>query len=211
MKRARAKEDKQRRREGFLAAAAELFAQGDYEGVTMSQVAAKAGLSKGTVYLYFRSKEALFLELLMDQLEQWFAALGPGLALVKGRPAEDFAAGFVLSLQVRPQLPRLLSLMHLVLESNLDAEQARAFKERLQQAMLPVAQQVEDTLGLARGRGMPLLLHIHALVLGLQQAAPHTDVLREVLADPALANLHVDFHPELQRAVAALVRGQERG
>ena len=51
-----------RRRQLLEAAAACLDAAG-YAATTMSEIAIAAGLAKGTTYLYFRSKEELFLEL----------------------------------------------------------------------------------------------------------------------------------------------------
>ena len=39
------------------------FARTGYHATTMADVAAQAGVSKGTPYLYFDSKEALFLAL----------------------------------------------------------------------------------------------------------------------------------------------------
>lgn len=51
----------ERRREEILAAATESFARRGYPGTDLRDVAAKIGLSKGTFYRYFPTKEALFL------------------------------------------------------------------------------------------------------------------------------------------------------
>ncbi|MFR0359277.1 TetR/AcrR family transcriptional regulator [Streptomyces sediminimaris] len=70
------------RRGQILAAAASCFAGTGYHATTMADVAARAGVSKGTPYLYFASKQALFLALhdewdcgLSDQVEQAIRAL----------------------------------------------------------------------------------------------------------------------------------------
>ncbi|HEY1503458.1 MAG TPA: TetR/AcrR family transcriptional regulator [Stellaceae bacterium] len=44
----------------ILAAALECFAKGGFSGTRMDDVAAVAGVTKGTLYLYFPNKEALF-------------------------------------------------------------------------------------------------------------------------------------------------------
>lgn len=49
------------RRNAVLAAAEELFSEKGYRNTTIQEVAEKAGLSKGGVYLYFKSKEELYL------------------------------------------------------------------------------------------------------------------------------------------------------
>jgi AcrR family transcriptional regulator len=59
------------RRDQILAAALECFSRCGYHATAMSEVAAQAGVSKGTPYLYFASKEALFLAL----YEQWDCGL----------------------------------------------------------------------------------------------------------------------------------------
>jgi AcrR family transcriptional regulator len=51
------------RRDQIIAAALACFARTGYHSTTMADVAAQAGVSKGTPYLYFESKEALFIAL----------------------------------------------------------------------------------------------------------------------------------------------------
>lgn len=50
-------------REHILACAAELFAQRGYSAASMNQVALACGLSKPTLYHYFRDKDALLVEI----------------------------------------------------------------------------------------------------------------------------------------------------
>jgi AcrR family transcriptional regulator len=54
------------RREQIATAALACFGRSGYHATTMADVAAQAGVSKGTPYLYFASKEALFMALLAD-------------------------------------------------------------------------------------------------------------------------------------------------
>jgi AcrR family transcriptional regulator len=51
--------------ERMLDSAAELLVRWGYQRVTIDDVARHAGIGKGTVYLHFRSKDALFLTVLM--------------------------------------------------------------------------------------------------------------------------------------------------
>ena len=59
------------RRDQIIAAALACFARAGYHATTMADVAAQAGVSKGTPYLYFDSKEALFIAL----HEEWDCGL----------------------------------------------------------------------------------------------------------------------------------------
>ena len=79
-RRARREGDKQRRRRAILDAAWALLQATPYPGVTMAGVAERAGLAKGTAFLYYRTKESLFLALAAERLDAWFADVDAALA-----------------------------------------------------------------------------------------------------------------------------------
>jgi AcrR family transcriptional regulator len=56
------------RREAILTAALDEFSQQGFEAARLDDVAKHAGVAKGTIYLYFRDKEALFQELISTML-----------------------------------------------------------------------------------------------------------------------------------------------
>lgn len=57
------------RREQILKIASELFSEKSYHDVTVDEIAGEVGVAKGTIYLYFPSKERLYLEILEDSFE----------------------------------------------------------------------------------------------------------------------------------------------
>src|SRR5208282_1954299 len=57
------------KRDRILEAGLKLFANEPYQAVTMDRVAELAGVAKGTLYLYFQSKEDLYLGILSDGME----------------------------------------------------------------------------------------------------------------------------------------------
>lgn len=59
----REKRDPQQRRAEILAAAFACFSERGFAATRMEDVAARAGIAKGTVYLHFPDKERLFIEL----------------------------------------------------------------------------------------------------------------------------------------------------
>src|SRR6266851_8316804 len=61
--------DQTPKRRRILNAALKLFAHEPYQAVTMDRVAEAAGVAKGTLYLYFPSKDALYLGILSDGLD----------------------------------------------------------------------------------------------------------------------------------------------
>ena len=66
-----AEETRAARRGQIITAALACFARAGYHETTMADVAAQAGVSKGTPYLYFDSKQALFIAL----HEEWDCGL----------------------------------------------------------------------------------------------------------------------------------------
>jgi AcrR family transcriptional regulator len=63
------------KRESILAAALEEFSGRGFAAARLDDVASRAGVAKGTIYLYFRDKESLFQELVRAELSPVVAAL----------------------------------------------------------------------------------------------------------------------------------------
>lgn len=64
----RRKREKEWRRQKILAAAKQLFFKKGFIATTMDQIADCVELSKGTIYLYFKNKEELYISLLVEGL-----------------------------------------------------------------------------------------------------------------------------------------------
>ena len=60
---------RENRRGKIIKVAAGLFSEKSYHDVTVDEIADKVGVAKGTIYLYFPSKEKLYLEILEDSYE----------------------------------------------------------------------------------------------------------------------------------------------
>jgi AcrR family transcriptional regulator len=58
----------------LLSAALELFVERGFAGTRLGDVAARAGVSKGTLYLYFRNKEELFKALGRENIGERLSA-----------------------------------------------------------------------------------------------------------------------------------------
>lgn len=99
---------KQQTRLKVLAAARRLFSEQGYEGATIRDIAAAAGMSTGAVFANFTDKSDLFREIMHDDMEALTAAMRD--AAVRGRNVEDavlkiFMAGYTFY-KTRLQLAR---------------------------------------------------------------------------------------------------------
>ena len=70
-------EMRETRREQIKNAALELFAQEGYINCSISQLATHAGISKGLMYNYFESKEALLLAIIEEGMSDFMAYFDP--------------------------------------------------------------------------------------------------------------------------------------
>lgn len=73
---ARRERRKEARPGELIQAALELFVEKGFSATRSEEVAARAGVSKGTLFLYFPSKEDLFREVIRTRLADHFLAMG---------------------------------------------------------------------------------------------------------------------------------------
>ncbi len=100
------------KREKILLAAGELFASRPFHKVLLSDVAATAAVGKGTVYIYFKSKEDLYLAVLYQGFEKLVDRLKHRLEADPTRsPQEDLETIVHAFVNHAHQNPQLLDLM----------------------------------------------------------------------------------------------------
>lgn len=112
MKRARTEDAKDERRQILLGAALDEFFLKGFAAARIADIANRANLSKGALYLYFESKEALFEALIqslavprLDQIEQ-IASSSPSF-----REAMDRLVVFAPLMIRQTKLPRLMKVI----------------------------------------------------------------------------------------------------
>ena len=167
--RARSAAAKEARRSAILAAARALHDQSGYAGVAVADVARRARLAKGTVFLYFPTKEALFLALFDGLLDDWLEALHGAVAGEAGAfTSEQLATTITGTLAERVALRRLLPLVGAVIEPAVPKDQLAESRRRRLRRFFATGALVEERLRLARpGDGVLLLRCAFALLVGL--------------------------------------------
>lgn len=209
-RRARDAAQKAARRDEILDAAGALFDDHPTAAVPMARVAEHAGLAKGTLYLYFPTKEALFISLLGRELEAWFADMNEALHEVPngGGTPSSLARLLVESVKERRRFLGLLALLTGVLEHNIDEETAATWKLGIAVHVLTTGPLVEAYLpGLERGTGARLVAWLNALVVGLWPVSHPAPPVAAALERPELAPLRIDFETEAEALLTALITG----
>ncbi len=70
-------EIREQKRALIMSTSMELFAEEGYHNVSISKIADKAGISKGLMYNYFKSKEALIISIIDEGIEELFDLFDP--------------------------------------------------------------------------------------------------------------------------------------
>jgi AcrR family transcriptional regulator len=163
-------EAKQERHVAILDAAERLLLRSRNHAANVAEVADEAGLAKGTVYLYFPSKEELLLAVHERNIEGFFRALIGRLN--EDRPAAiDDVLLLIRRHVVEPQLFLPLAARCFgTLGQGVPTGAAFAFKERMARRLHQAGAGVERHFPqLAPGQGVVLLRHSYALIIGLWQ------------------------------------------
>ena len=179
----------------------------------MAEVAQEAGLAKGTVYLYFPSKDELLLALHERDVDGFFKALIARLDHDAPVGVVDVVALTRTHIVAPPLFLPLASRCFGVMGQHLPATVTRAFRQRMAEWLERAGAGLERHFAtLKAGDGVVILRHTYALVLGLWQMAdddasvPGADV--EQPRSLVFASRYAD---ELERAIFALWEGTLAG
>lgn len=206
--RAVAEADKEQRRRTLLDAAERLFLAQPERMASVAEVAGAAGLAKGTVYLYFPSKEEMLLALHERHTQEFFDRF---LDLVGG----PGPAGFDEILAVarrhfinRPGCMALTSRCFGIMDRELPLDAAIAFKMRVGARVAAAGAALERHFPtLPPGRGARLLQHSLAVMVGLWQIIHPLERFGRAFERAELSMVMRDYDFEVESALRALWSG----
>ncbi len=160
-------DDKEARRQTILDAAERLFAE-HHELANVADVATSAGLAKGTVYLYFQTKEEIYLALHMRHVEHFFTTL---IARMNSGQPFLFPEMIALAGEHLLNAPTYMPLGAVCMGFGGDAvplEAAKNFQMNMTTWLLTAGEGLERHFTkLAPGEGVRLLKHSYAMMIGL--------------------------------------------
>ncbi|CAM3625063.1 TetR/AcrR family transcriptional regulator [Deinococcus frigens] len=169
--RARSLADKRQRRADILSAAEHLWTTTPYADLSMNQVASVAQLAKGTLYLYFGTKEELFLALVDSHLNAWIDRAAALLEERGPHTPSQLADVLLEAGQESRSLRRLLVLLGTVLERRVRPELLQEFHHNLTARL----ERLLTLMPLDREVSERVLKHVYALSIGWQHLAEEPD------------------------------------
>ena len=203
-------EAKQERHHAILDAAERLLSRSKDRMANVAEVADEAGLAKGTVYLYFPSKEELLLAVHERNIDGFFRALSDCLEGASAVSIDDILALTHRHMVEPPLFLPLAARCFGMMGQGVPTEAAFAFKQRMAQRMQRAGAGLERHFpDLGHGGGVSLLRHSYALIIGLWQMTGESSgvscAVESAAADPAVFGWQ--YPDELDRAMRALWEG----
>jgi AcrR family transcriptional regulator len=197
-------EDKHERHHAILDATERLLLRAPVRVANMAEVADEAGLAKGTVYLYFPSKEELLLAVHERHADGFFGALVARLARSEPITLDEMMQLTQTHFIDPPTFLPLATRCFGILETEVPRQVAVAFKERMAERLQAASVGLERHFPELRpGGGVALLRHSYALIVGLWQMTANQN---ELVAGTCNIDA-IDYPSELQRALGALWDG----
>lgn len=166
IKRAISEDQKAERQSMILSAARGMIDETGFDGVTMSALAKRVGLAKGTLYLYVRSKEELFLLLFIEAMRTVVARFKQDVA--RGDSAAQIARCMTDHAQTTPLFLPMYARLVAVIESNVADEPLFAAKRQLLALSAEWTAHLVHVTGVSADMVDPLA---KALMMSLQGAA----------------------------------------
>jgi AcrR family transcriptional regulator len=164
--RARSDAAKKDRRLDILEAARGLLADKGFQGVTMNGLARRAGLAKGTLYLYFKTREEVFLTLHSEATDRVIGRITSDDRT--GQSPGDVARAVARAARSDPLFFPLGAQLTAVIEQNVSAEALVEAKRRYMDLSARLAAHLGAVLDLPPTAALRLT---SAVALALQGAA----------------------------------------
>ena len=189
MRRAQAKAEK---RAAIMAAAEALLTEVGCDAFSMMGVAERAGVAKGTLYLYFETREELLLALYLELRGRADQRLAAGLE--EGMSDAALIDHYLATMQADTNLLELRVRLTSVIDQNVSPDRYIDAKRRMREGFEASAPLIERAIGLPAGRGIHVMIGFRALLIGASQL--YTDPALDPEELPAdVAAFATEFSP----------------
>ncbi|XDD46032.1 TetR family transcriptional regulator [Leptospira sp. WS39.C2] len=207
-KRAVLEKDKLSKRASIIQAAASLLQKKDWSELSMDEVAKRAKIAKGTLYLYFPTKEDLCLRIHSADYESWFMDLNDFLSNAQKIDAEIFSNWFVNSMDRHLRFLKLLPIVPTILEKNASVQTIKEFKTNLKSQISSVLPLIIRYFPFFNEQsGFLFLMQCHALAVGSWSHGFPSNQVKEAVKDTELEIFMLDYKKFLEISILNLLKG----
>lgn len=204
--RARQPKQKEQRRDAILNAAFQMFIANQHKLPTVAQIASECGLAKGTAYLYFETKEAIFLALYEQQQAAWLQSIEKRLRYPEEDKLQQWQEAFLSFREQQPHLWALAALSYSALEPALKQNELLAYRARTANRLQHCCREIERLLERSDERVYPTLLSSMVFAIGQWQQSFPLNSVRSVNQNSAVKQLQPDFYQAMAAVMPVLWR-----
>ncbi|MFG1501010.1 TetR family transcriptional regulator [Halobacteriovorax sp. XZX-3] len=181
----------------------DLFISSDFELASVNQIVAKAQVAKGTYYLYYKTKEEVYLDILYDFYQKWFEHINN--ELINTSSIDSFLKELVKSFTKDTKFLELLSRASLILEKNITKEIIYPFKKGHQDDLLNLSKNIANHFKRDIKETTQNLLMTYTYIIGLYQTSklPATLDTKEL---NSLSQTRLDFELEVDKFIKLIWR-----
>ena len=180
----------------IMKTALRLFVEKGAQLPSVNEIVSAAGLAKGTYYVYFDTKEEVYLNLLETFFENWYQR-----SVQRLEEGENFLEAMLEDFFEYPNFMELLSHSQTVLETNIETQKLLAYKARLIAMMDDIAKRLVPLTGLEKKEITHKLVQTYAIVIGTWLASKVPQPLQREELDPKVKSLFLDFRSDLPQLV----------
>lgn len=198
MKRAMTVHAKAERAQKILSAAVELYKEAAFEEIKMIDIAKKVGVSKGTLFNYYKSKESLFMEILFSEYDKRFNALTKRVqtyeTMDEGSFKEFLFSEMETFLDENSIYLRLNAIKNTILERNVDYDMILKDKMELYENGMQLATTISEKYpALSPEAVFDLFMAQNSIIMGVLSISRIPQALKEGILEHNLSGFEMDF------------------
>ena len=212
MKYAKSKEQKLKKRKLLLTEVNKMYQTKDFHQIKMIDVAKRCGVSKGTVFNYFESKETLFLTLLIQEYGKWFDGLYQRIDALLD--TDEASLIQVITNYMDDSLGENIRLFHLVglghshLEHNVSLRMAEKYRRFLNDRGTDLGFLIGTKVAsVSRVQGIKIIITLHTFLVGHGQMAQLPAIMTESLPLDELESYEIDYRVAMLETMKMYFKG----
>lgn len=203
--RARTNEQIQERKKEILKACAKLYDESGIDGVHFKAVSEITSFVRSTIYTYYKTKEEILLDLLLEDIKIWSSDVNSILESHETLSKEDYCHEITNTFVNNTRMLRLMSLLYSILERNCSLEKLTAFKSELMGLMEPLIASVYKYFPDADDDSKQTFFYnLSCFVSGLYPTTNLTKKQKQAIKNSGIEYPSLDFGDMCYKGVLAL-------
>ncbi|WDV45189.1 TetR family transcriptional regulator [Clostridiaceae bacterium M8S5] len=203
--RARTNEQIQERKKEILKACAKLYDESGIDGVHFKAVSKITSFVRSTIYTYYKTKEEILLDLLLDDIRTWSLDVKTILEKHETLSREDYCHELTNTFLKNTRMLQLMSVLYSILEKNCSLEKLTEFKSKLMGLMEPLSSSISKYFPYADDDSKQVFFYnLSCFVSGLYPATNLTEKQKKAIKNSGIEYPILNFGDMCYNGLLAL-------